>query len=57
MNFGNLGKKENIYVIAQDKETSVVYGMPNMVAKANLTDEIVPLGSIAKAIENNVGVK
>ncbi len=54
---GNLGKKENIYVIAQDKETSVVYGMPNMVAKANLTDEIVPLGSIAKAIENNVGVK
>jgi len=53
---GKLGEHKNIYVIAQDKETSVVYGMPNSVAKAGLADEILPLGAIAKAIEKNVGV-
>lgn len=53
---GKLGEKNNIYVIAQDKETSVVYGMPSSVAKANLTDEVLPLDKIAAAIQKNVGV-
>ncbi len=33
-------------VWAQDKESSVIYGMPGAVAKANLTDEILDLDSI-----------
>lgn len=53
---GKLGEKNNIHVIAQDEETSIVYGMPNAVAKAKLTDEIIPLDKIADAITKNVGV-
>lgn len=52
---GKLGEKNNIHVIAQDEATSIVYGMPNAVAKAKLTDEIVPLDKIADAIIKNVG--
>lgn len=51
-----LDKTNRTYVIAQDKESSVVYGMPNAIAKAGLTDEILPLDRIAAAIEKNVGV-
>ena len=36
---GKLGEKNNIHVIAQDEKTCIVYGMPNAVAKAKLTDE------------------
>lgn len=53
---GKLGEKNNIHVIAQDEKTSIVYGMPNAVAKANLTDEIVSLDRVADAIIKNVGV-
>lgn len=53
----HLDEHKNIYVIAQDAKTSVVYGMPNMVAKAGLTDVICPLQDIAKAITNKVGVR
>lgn len=53
---GMLGEKRNIYVIAQDEETSVVYGMPKTVAEAKLVDEVHPLDNIAKAILENVGV-
>ncbi|MDH5762420.1 MAG: chemotaxis response regulator protein-glutamate methylesterase [Nitrospinota bacterium] len=34
-------------VIAQDEESSVVWGMPGFVVKANLADKILPLKSIA----------
>jgi two-component system chemotaxis response regulator CheB len=34
-------------VIAQDKETSVVYGMPKAVVEMGLADEVLPLGRIA----------
>lgn len=47
---------KNIHVIAQDENTSVVYGMPKSIAQAGLVDEIVPLDRVAEAITKNVGV-
>jgi two-component system chemotaxis response regulator CheB len=37
-------------VIVQDQATSVVWGMPGLVAQAGLADEILPLESLADAI-------
>lgn len=54
---GALKKSNKTYVIAQDEETSVVYGMPKAVAKAGLTDEIVPMQEIANTIIKKVGVQ
>ena len=51
-----LQKEKNVYVIAQDEETSVVYGMPKAIAETGLVDEIVPLESVADTILKNVGV-
>jgi two-component system chemotaxis response regulator CheB len=51
-----LYKSKNIYVIAQNEETSVVYGMPKVVKEAGLVDEVLPLGDISDAIIKNVGV-
>ena len=53
---GQLCKTNNVYVISQDEATSVVYGMPRVVAEVGLSDEIVPLGKIADTITKNVGV-
>lgn len=53
----NLKSKKKVHVIAQDQETSVVYGMPKSVAKAGLADQVVPLEQIAQEIILNVGVK
>lgn len=52
-----LEKTNKIYVIAQDEETSTVYGMPKMIAQAGAVDEVVPLGSVALAITKHVGVQ
>ena len=41
-------------VIAQDRETSVVWGMPGFVANANLAERIVPLGEVAAEITRRV---
>jgi two-component system chemotaxis response regulator CheB len=43
-------KQQGGYSIAQDEETSVVYGMPKAVVDAGLADEIRPLQDIADAI-------
>lgn len=51
-----LNENNNIYVIAQDEETSTVYGMPKVIAEAGLVDEVVPLQKVAEAITNHVGV-
>lgn len=56
LGIGALGEKNNIHVIAQDEETSVVYGMPKAIAEAKLVDEVLPLNKIADAITKNVGV-
>ena len=47
---GLLSEKKNIYCIAQDEGTSTVYGMPSMVKRAGLADEVLPLEKIADAI-------
>lgn len=49
-------KNKDKYIIAQDKETSVVFGMPKSAIETNLVDKIVPLDSIAQEIINIVGV-
>ena len=50
-----LSKKQNIYVIAQNEETSIVYGMPKVIKDAGLVDEVVALNEVSDAIIKNVG--
>ncbi len=50
-----LNKSKNIYVIAQNEETSIVYGMPKVVAEAGLVNEVVALDDVSAAIIKNVG--
>ena len=52
-----LDKKQNIYVIAQNEETSIVYGMPKVIRDTGLVDEVVPLNEVSDAIIKNVGVR
>lgn len=52
-----LNEKNQIYCIAQDAKTSVVYGMPKVIYEAGLVDEVHPLGDIPAAITRNVGVQ
>lgn len=42
--------KNRVTVIAQDESTSVVYGMPMMLAKAGLADYQLPINKIAEII-------
>ncbi|MBO6904575.1 MAG: chemotaxis response regulator protein-glutamate methylesterase, partial [Parvibaculum sp.] len=42
-------------VLAQDRETSVVWGMPGAVAQAGLCEEILPLRQIGPAIARIAG--
>ena len=51
-----LNEKQNIYVIAQNEETSIVYGMPKVIKDAGLVDEVVALNDVSNAIIKNVGV-
>ncbi len=53
----NLKAKKKIHVIAQDQETSTVYGMPKAIVTAGVSDQVVPLEQIAQEIILNVGVK
>ncbi len=53
---GLADKKKKIYVIAQDEDSCVVYGMPKAIAKTGLVNEVVPLNRIADSITKNVGV-
>ena len=53
----NLEANKKIHVIAQDKDSCVVYGMPKSAFNAGLTDQVVPLDQIAQEIVLNVGVK
>ncbi len=43
-------KKKGAVIIAQDKETSVVWGMPKFVAESGIADKIVPLGNVTLSI-------
>ncbi len=42
-------------IVAQDEETSVVYGMPRAVAEANLADCVLPMSDLADALAAAVG--
>lgn len=50
--------KENTecYIIAQDRETSVVYGMPGSAISTGVVDDIVPLYEITNYILKRLGV-
>lgn len=52
----NLTNKKHTYIIAQDQETSTVYGMPKSIANTGLVSEVVALDKIADQITKNVGV-
>lgn len=51
-----LSAVKNTYVISQDEESSVVYGMPKAVKEAGLSNEVVPLSNIAESIMKKLGV-
>jgi two-component system chemotaxis response regulator CheB len=42
-------------VLAQDRESSVVYGMPGAVVDAGIAHRVVPLDSVANVLEDLVG--
>lgn len=50
-------KKSGGYVIAQDEETSVVYGMPKAVVDRNAADSVLPIYKIADKIVEIVSKK
>lgn len=52
---GMLAMSENgAFTMAQDEETSVVFGMPKEAIKLGCVDEVVPLQNIAKQIINAI---
>lgn len=51
-----LSTVKNIYVISQDEQSSVVYGMPKAVKEAGLSNEVEPLSNIAESIMRKLGV-
>ena len=53
----HLKEKKEIYTIAQDKDSSVVYGMPKMLTEAGLVDVSLPLSKIADEITKKLGVR
>jgi two-component system, chemotaxis family, protein-glutamate methylesterase/glutaminase len=48
-------KANGAYIIAQDRESSTVWGMPGAVAEAGLADAIVSLNSVVPEILRQVG--
>ncbi|MDR0649648.1 MAG: chemotaxis response regulator protein-glutamate methylesterase [Synergistaceae bacterium] len=44
-------RAKGAYVIAESRETCVIYGMPGAIAEAGLADEVLPLYSIAAGVE------
>lgn len=44
-------KRKGAYLIAQDKETSVVWGMPGSLVESGNADEVLPLMDIPVEIE------
>ena len=51
-----LAKTNSVYVIAQDEESSTVYGMPKAIYESGLTDCVCDLDEIANQIIKKVGV-
>ncbi len=53
----HLKKSKKIHVIAQEKSTCAVYGMPRSVVEAGLADQVLGIEKIAQEIILKVGVK
>lgn len=53
----HLKEKHNIFTIAQNRETCVVYGMPKAVVEHELADAVLPLEEIGKTINIKTGVR
>ena len=53
----SLEKSKPVYVISQDADTCVVYGMPKAIAETGIVNEVVPLDQVASTITKNVGVQ
>ena len=53
----SLEKSKPVYVISQNAETCVVYGMPKAIAETGIVNEVVPLDQVATSITKNVGVQ
>ena len=51
-----LKKSREIHIIAQNKESCVVYGMPKSVVERKIADEIVPLDKISDSITKKLEV-
>ncbi|SES67896.1 two-component system, chemotaxis family, response regulator CheB [Natronincola peptidivorans] len=51
-----LKEKKEAYIVAQDEESSVVYGMPKSALKAGVVDVVTPLEKIMDVIVKRVGV-
>jgi len=49
-------KRAGAIVLAQDEPSCAVYGMPKAVVDADLADSILPLGRLAPAIADTVGL-
>jgi two-component system chemotaxis response regulator CheB len=49
-------RSKGAYVIAESKETCVIFGMPGSVVEAGLVDEVLPLYSIAAGVERAVKI-
>jgi two-component system chemotaxis response regulator CheB len=47
-------KKSKAVIIAQDKDSSVIYGMPRVIAEKGLADRILPLTAIAQEIMSEI---
>jgi two-component system chemotaxis response regulator CheB len=47
-------RAKGAYVIAESKETCVIFGMPGAIVEAGLADEVLPLYSIAAGLEHIV---
>jgi len=43
-------KRRNGFVIAQDEETCVVFGMPKAVINSNIADVVLPIDKISEEI-------
>lgn len=52
-----LGNRQNIYTIAQNKETCVVYGMPKAIVENGIADIVLPLEDIGREIIKKAGVR
>ncbi len=50
-----LRRNKKVYVITQNQDTCVVYGMPKACYQRGLSDEVVPLEKVANSISRRLG--